>query len=55
MPTRYQWMSVKLELIMFKSRIKKIYFDVKSKLNGKWLYPTKSVQYLGIKIYEGYT
>ena len=45
----------KTELIMFKSRIKKVDFDHKLKLNGKRLYPTKSVKYLGIKIDESLT
>ena len=40
---------------MFKPRIKKVDFDLKSKLNGKRLYPTKSVKYLGIKIDESLT
>ena len=35
--------------------MKKIDFDVKSKLNGKRLYSTKSVKYLGIKIDESVT
>ena len=42
----------KTELIMFKPRMKKVDFDLKLKLNGKRLYPTKSVKYLGIKIDE---
>ena len=45
----------KTKLIMFKPRIKKVDFDLKSKLNGKRLYPTKSVKYLGIKIDESLT
>ena len=40
---------------MFKPRMKKVDFDVKLKLNGKILYPTKSVKYLGIKIDENLT
>ena len=40
---------------MFKPKIKKADFDLKSKLNGKRLYPTKSVKYLGIKIDESRT
>ena len=32
--------------------MKKMDFDLKLKLNGKRLYPTKSVKYLGIKIDE---
>ena len=32
--------------------MKKLDFDLKLKLNGKRLYPTKSVKYLGIKIDE---
>ena len=42
----------KTELIMFKPRIKKFDFDLKFKLNGKRIYSTKSVKYLGIKIDE---
>ena len=45
----------KTELIVFKPRMKKIDFDLKLKLNGKRLYPTKSVKYLGIKIDESLT
>ena len=45
----------KTELIMFKPRMKKVHFDLKLKLNRKRLYPTKSVKYLGIKIYESLT
>ena len=37
---------------MFKPRIKKFDFDLKFKLNGKRIYSTKSVKYLGIKIDE---
>ena len=32
--------------------MKKLHFDLKLKLNGKRLYPTKSLKYLGIKIDE---
>ena len=35
--------------------MKKLDFDVKLKLNGKRLNPTKSVKYLGIKIVESLT
>ena len=45
----------KTELIMFKPRMKKVDFDFKLKLNGKRLYPTKSVKYLGIKTDESLT
>ena len=45
----------KTKLIMFKPKIKKVDFDLKSKLNGKRHYPTKSVKYLGIKIDESHT
>ena len=45
----------KTELITFESRMKKIDFDLKLKLNGKRIYPTKSVKYLGIKIDESLT
>ena len=36
----------------FKPRIKKVDFDLKLKLNGKRIYPTKSVKYIGIEIDE---
>ena len=45
----------KTELILFKSKMKKLDFDLKLKRNGKKLYPTKSVKYLGIKIDENLT
>ena len=45
----------KTELIIFESRMKKVDFDLKLKLNGKRIYPTKSVKYLGIKINESLT
>ena len=45
----------KTELIIFESRMKKVDFDLKLKLNGKRIYPTKSVKYLGIKIDESLT
>ena len=32
--------------------MKKLDFDLKLKLNGKRIFPTKSVKYLGIKIDE---
>ena len=37
----------KTELILFKSKMK-IDFDLKLRLNGKRIYPSKSVKYLGI-------
>ena len=40
----------KNELILFKPKMKKLDFDLKLRLNGKRIYPTKSVKYLGIKI-----
>ena len=40
---------------MFKPRMKKVDFGLKLKLNGKRLYPTKSVKYLGIKVDESLT
>ena len=40
---------------MLKPRIKNVDFDLKLKLNGKRLYPTKSVKYLDIKIDESLT
>ena len=45
----------KTELIIFKPRIKKADFDLKSKLNGKRIHPNKSVKYLGINIDESLT
>ena len=35
--------------------MKKVDFDLKVKLNGKRIYPTKSAKYLGIKIGERLT
>ena len=40
----------KTELIMSKAKMKKLDFDLILKLNGKKLYPTKSVKYFGTKI-----
>ena len=45
----------KTELILFKPKMKKLDFDLKLKLNGKRIYPTKSVKCLGIKIDENLT
>ena len=45
----------KTELILFKPKMKKLDFNLKLKLNGKRLYPIKSVKYLGIKIDENLT
>ena len=45
----------KTELILFKSKMKKLDFDLKLKLDGKILHPTKSVKYLGINIDENLT
>ena len=45
----------KTDLIIFKSRMKKVDLDLKLKLSGKRIYPTKSVKYLGIKIDESLT
>ena len=41
----------KTELILFKPKMKKLDFDLKLRLNGKGVYPTKSVKYVGIKIH----
>ena len=40
----------KNEMIVFKSKQKKLEGDLKINLCGKRLYPTKSVKYLGVKI-----
>ena len=45
----------KTELILFKPKMKKLDFDLKLKLNGKRLYPTKSVKHLGFKIDKNLT
>ena len=45
----------KTDLIIFKPRMKKVDLDLKLKLIGKRIYPTKSVKYLGIKIDESLT
>ena len=42
----------KTELILSKPKITKLGFDIKLKLNGQRIYPTKSVKYLAIKIDE---
>ena len=41
--------------LMFKPRMKKLDFDLKLKLNGKRLYPTKCVKYLRSKTDESLT
>ena len=43
------------ELTMFKPRMKILDFDIKLKLNGKVLYPSKSVKDLGVKIDENFS
>ena len=40
----------KTEMVIFKSKQKKLEFDLKIKLCCKRLYPTESVKYLGVKI-----
>ena len=40
----------KTKLIIFKTNRKPLDFNIKLKLNGKRLYPTDLVKYLGIKI-----
>ena len=40
----------KTEMVIFKSKQKKLEGDLKIKLSGKRLYPTESVKYLGLKI-----
>ena len=45
----------KTELIIFKSKQKKLEDDLKIKLCGKGLYPTESVEYLGVKIDKNLT
>ena len=40
----------KTETVIFKSKQEKFEGDLKIKLCGKWLYPTESVKYLGVKI-----
>ena len=42
----------KTELVIFKYQRKKLDSPIKIKLNGKRVYPSKSVKYLGIKIDE---
>ena len=44
------WNVSKTELIIFKPKRKLLDFTMKIKLNGKRLYPTDSVKYLGVKI-----
>ena len=40
----------KIEMVLFKSKQKKIKGDLKIKLCGKRIYPTESVKYLGVKV-----
>ena len=40
----------KTELVILNIKGKKLDSPIKVKLNRKWLYPSKSVKYLGIKI-----
>ena len=40
----------KTVMVIFKPKKKHIDFDIKFKLNGKRLYPTDSVKYLGVRI-----
>ena len=42
-------MSKKTEMVIFKSKRKKINSIVKVKLSGKKIYPTTSVKYPGVK------
>ena len=39
----------KTELLIFKSKQKKLEGDLKIKLCGRRLYPTESIKYLGVK------
>ena len=39
-----------MEMVIFRSQQKKFEGDSKLKLCGKGLYPTKSIEYLGVKI-----
>ena len=48
-------MSLRLELKLFKPKMKKLNFDMKLRLNGKRIYSTESAKYLGIKIGENLT
>ena len=43
----------KTEMVIFKSKQKKLEGDLKIKLSGKRLYPTESVKYLGAKTLVG--
>ena len=45
----------KTELILLKSKIKKLDFYLKLRLNSKRIYPTKSIKYPGIKIDKSLT
>ena len=45
----------KTEMVIFKSKQKKLEGDLKMKLCGKRPYPTESVKYLGVKIYINLT
>ena len=50
MQIKFHLMLKKTEMIIFKSKQKKLEGDLKIKLCGKRLYPTESVKYLGVKI-----
>ena len=53
--TKLLLMSVKLNLICLVQLKKQLGHELKIKLNGKKLYRTDSVKYLGIHLYEYFT
>ena len=56
MQTKYASMLYyQTELVLFRSAKKQLDFGLKLKLNGKRLYPTNSVKYLGVKTDEHLT
>ena len=40
----------KTELVIFKSPRQLLQDEIKIKLSGKWLYPSNSIKYLGVRI-----
>ena len=55
MQTKYVSMLAKLSMSYLDMQIKQLDFGLKLKFNGKRLYPTRPVKYLGVKIYEHLT
>ena len=52
MQIKFHFMQKKTEMVIFKSKQKKLEGDLKIKLCGKRLYATKSVKYLDAKLIQ---